>query len=86
MSQHGDDGMMRVFLGQRGLTPLCKLLKRGNFVNDQDILILCIKYSYYAAGEHKDLQMSGANPRTLEKRTLKGGARERSTSSESMRL
>lgn len=72
MSQHGDDGMIRVFLGQRGLTPLCKLLKREKYLNDHDILKLCSKYSYYPAEEHKDLQMFGVKPEDIGKGHLEG--------------
>ena len=72
MSQHGDDGMMRVFLGQRGLTPLCRLLKREKYLNDHDILKLCIKYSYNPTEEHKGLQMFGVKPEDIGKGHLEG--------------
>ena len=72
MSQHGDDGMMRVFLGQRGLTPLCKLLKREKYHEDFEILKLCIKYCYDVKEGHEDLQMFGIKPENIGKGHLEG--------------
>jgi hypothetical protein len=39
-------GLRKLFLGQRGLTPLCNLLKRKAYLDLMDVVKLAVRYSY----------------------------------------
>lgn len=43
----GDDGLKKLFLGQRGLTPLRDLLKRTRFTSILEIIQLAVRYAGY---------------------------------------
>ena len=55
----GDDSMRRLFLGQRGLTPLCRLLKRTAYTEIIDVVQLAIRYAYQTRPEHRGMEMFG---------------------------
>jgi hypothetical protein len=42
----GNDILRKLMLGQRGLTPLCKMLKRTGYLDMLDIVRLSIRYDY----------------------------------------
>lgn len=46
-------------LGQRGLTPLCHLLKRTRSVDTLEALEACVRYSYSPRPEHRHLPILG---------------------------
>lgn len=72
MTGVGDDGLMRVMLGQRGLTPLCRLLKREAFREDWEVLQAAVRYCYEVEPEHQGLPMFGIAARNIGKGHLEG--------------
>jgi hypothetical protein len=68
----GDDGLTRVMLGQRGLTPLCRLLKREAYFHEKDILRLAIRYCYEAKPQHKQFNIFGIRARDVGRGHLEG--------------
>jgi hypothetical protein len=48
----GDDGLRKLFLGQRGLTPLRNLLKRTAYFDILEIIELAVRYEYPIRPEH----------------------------------
>lgn len=77
MDQFADDGLVKVFLGQRGLTPLCQFLKRERFLDEASVIKLCIQYNYYPDNEFKGMQMFGVKPQNIGKGHLEGWGRGR---------
>jgi hypothetical protein len=61
----GDDAMRKLFLGQRGLTPLCKLLKRTAFLDVVDIVRLGVRYAYVVRPEHRRMPIFGVPPEEI---------------------
>ena len=55
----GDDSLRKLFLGQRGLTPLCKLLKRTAYTEIIDVVRLAIRYAYTSRREHRGMELYG---------------------------
>ncbi len=72
LGQMGDGGLVRVFLGQRGLTPFCKLLKRETYMDEASILKMCVKYCYYPKPEHEGLQIFCVKPENIGKGRREG--------------
>jgi hypothetical protein len=68
----GDEGMRKLFLGQRGLTPLCKLLKRKAFLSSMDIVRLGIRYAYEVRPEHRGMEIFGVPPEEIGVGHLEG--------------
>ncbi|RDL36414.1 uncharacterized protein BP5553_05766 [Venustampulla echinocandica] len=68
----GTDHMRKLFLGQRGLSPLCKLLKRTGFTTTEDILKLAVKYSHQVRPEHKGYSIWGVPPQDIGTGHLEG--------------
>jgi len=68
----GDDGLTRVMLGQRGLTPLCRLLKREAYFHEKDVLRLAIRYCYEAKPEHMQHNIFGIRARDVGRGHLEG--------------
>jgi hypothetical protein len=48
----GDDGLRKLFLGQRGLTPLRNLLKRTAYKTILEVIELAVRYEYTMKTEH----------------------------------
>ena len=53
----GDDTLRQLFLGQRGLTPLCKLLKRTAYTDPVDVIKMGIRYRYPVRRAHRGMPM-----------------------------
>jgi hypothetical protein len=52
IASSGDDGMRKLFLGQRGLTPLRNLLKRTAYKDAIEILKAAVRYQYTMRSDH----------------------------------
>jgi hypothetical protein len=61
----GTDGLRKLFLGQRGLTPLCNLLKRKAYLEIIEIVRLGIRYAYQPRPEHRGMEMFGVPPEEI---------------------
>lgn len=61
----GDDGLRKLFLGQRGLTPLCSLLKRKAFLDVMDVVVLGVRYAYFVRPEHRGMEIFGVPPEEI---------------------
>ena len=68
----GDDGLRKLMLGQRGLTPLRDLLKRTRFTDTLEALEACVKYSYWPRPEHRNLPILGVPPNEVGRGHLEG--------------
>lgn len=68
----GDDGLRKLMLGQRGLTPLCHLLKRTRFTDTLEALEACVRYSYWPRPEHRDLPILGVPANEVGRGHLEG--------------
>lgn len=68
----GDDCLRKLMLGQRGLTPLCQLLKRTRYTDVMEILEAAVRYSYWPAAEHRHLPILGVLPNEIGKGHLEG--------------
>jgi hypothetical protein len=55
----GDDGLKKLMMGQRGLTPLCKLLKRTQYTSIMEIMEAAVRYCYTPRPEHRSLPIFG---------------------------
>ena len=71
----GDDGMRKLFLGQRGLTPLWKLLRRKAYFSTLDVVKLMVRYRYYARPAHLHLPLFGIPPEEIGIEHLEGWGR-----------
>jgi hypothetical protein len=67
-----DDGLRKLMLGQRGLTPLCQLLKRTRFTDSLEILEACVRYSYWPRPEHRHLPILGVPANEVGRGHLEG--------------
>lgn len=61
----GDESMRKLFLGQRGLTPLAHLLKRTQFLEMIDVIKLAVRYSYRVRPEHRGFEVFGIPPEEI---------------------
>lgn len=68
----GDDGLKKLMLGQRGLTPLSKLLKRTAYTDPLEILECAIRYSYDPSEENLGHPILGISPHDIGKGHLEG--------------
>jgi hypothetical protein len=67
-----DDGLRKLMLGQRGLTPLCHLLKRTRFTDTLEALEACVRYSYWPRPEHRHLPILGVPANEVGRGHLEG--------------
>lgn len=67
-----DDGLRKLMLGQRGLTPLCHLLKRTRFIDTLEALEACVRYSYWPRPEHRHLPILGVPANEVGRGHLEG--------------
>lgn len=67
-----DDGLRKLMLGQRGLTPLCHLLKRTRFTDTLEALEACVRYSYWPRPEHGHLPILGVPANEVGRGHLEG--------------
>jgi hypothetical protein len=68
----GDDGLRKIILGQRSLTPLCMLLKRTAFTSIMDVMKLGIRYTYRPKPRQRHLPMFGIPPQEIGVGHLEG--------------
>jgi hypothetical protein len=68
----GDDGMRKLFLGQRGLSPLSSLLKRKAYFEVIDVVRLGLRYSYQVRPEHRGMEIFGVPPEEIGVGHLEG--------------
>lgn len=61
----GDDSLRKLFLGQRGLTPLCNLLKRKAYLKQIDVVKLGIRYKHYVRPEYQGQEVFGVPPEKI---------------------
>lgn len=67
-----DDGLRKLMLGQRGLTPLYQLLKRTRFTDSLEVLEACVRYSYWPRLEHRNLPILGVPANEVGRGHLEG--------------
>ncbi|KAI9744257.1 MAG: hypothetical protein M1818_002409 [Claussenomyces sp. TS43310] len=67
-----DDGLKKLMLGQRSLTPLWKLLKRTAYTSPLEIIQCAVRYSYEPRIEHEGLPIFGIAPEDIGKGHLEG--------------
>jgi hypothetical protein len=67
-----DDGLRKLMLGQRGLTPLCRLLKRTKYTDVMEIFEAAIRYSYWPRPEYRNLPIFGVPPNEIGRGHLEG--------------
>lgn len=58
----GDETMRKLMLGQRGLTPLCKALKRTAFTSKVEVIKAAIRYAYKTRPEHENMPIFDIPP------------------------
>jgi hypothetical protein len=68
----GDDGLRKLMLGQRGLTPLRDLLKRTRFTDTLEALEACVRYSYLPRPEHRNFPILGVPANEVGRGHLEG--------------
>jgi hypothetical protein len=68
----GDDGMRKLFLGQKSLTPLWKLLERKAFFSTLDVVKLMVRYRYTPRPQHMHLPLFGIPPEEIGIEHLEG--------------
>lgn len=61
----GHDGLRKLFLGQKGLTPLWNLLKRKAFIDTLDVVKVMVRYSYRVRPQHVNLPLFGVPPEEI---------------------
>ncbi|KFY26108.1 hypothetical protein V493_04260 [Pseudogymnoascus sp. VKM F-4281 (FW-2241)] len=72
MTGIGDDGLLRVMLGQRGLTPLWRLLKREGFTKAVQVLRAAVRYCYEVKPENSGMSIFGVPPAEIGRLHLEG--------------
>ncbi|OBT84475.1 hypothetical protein VE02_06461 [Pseudogymnoascus sp. 03VT05] len=72
MTGVGDDGLVRVMLGQRGLTPLWRLLTRRGFRHSVEVLRAAVRYCYEVRPENSGMSIFGVPPAEIGKLHLEG--------------
>ena len=73
----GDDGLRRLFLGQRGLTPLCRLLQRRDYLDAASVIRAMIRYSWRVLPHRKHLPVMGIPPQEIGVGHLEGWGKGR---------
>lgn len=68
----GDDGLRKLMMGQRGLTPLRDLLARKRFLCQMDIVTCMIRYAYTSRAEFAHLPIFGIPPDEIGAGHLEG--------------
>jgi hypothetical protein len=68
----GDDGLRRLMLGQRGLTPLRQLLKRERFLEVGEVAAASVRYSCSVEAQHRGLSILGVPAQEIGRGHLEG--------------
>ncbi|KAK0123826.1 hypothetical protein ONS95_008820 [Cadophora gregata] len=73
----GEDDLRRLMLGQRGLTPLCKMLKRTAFTDIGQIIRAVVRYDWEPKPEHRHYSIFGIPPEEIGIGHLEGWGKGR---------
>jgi hypothetical protein len=73
----GREGLRKLFLGQRGLAPLMRLLKREQFLSVEEVIKLGIRYAYSPRQEHRGYPILNIPPHEIGIAHLEGWGRGR---------
>ncbi|KAG4432815.1 hypothetical protein IFR05_011704 [Cadophora sp. M221] len=73
----GEDHLRKLMLGQRGLTPLCKLLKRTAYTEMADIVRAAVRYDWDVKPEHRHYPILGVPPEEIGTGHLEGWGKGR---------
>ncbi|KAL3422907.1 hypothetical protein PVAG01_04654 [Phlyctema vagabunda] len=73
----GADILRKLLLGQRGLTPLCKALKRTAFTSRVETMKASIRYSYNPRPEHRNMPIWDIPPQEIGIGHLEGWGKGR---------
>jgi hypothetical protein len=68
----GDDGLRKIMLGQRGLTPLKKLLAREDCIDEIDVIRAAVRYCWRPTAEYRKLPVFAVRPEDIGKGHLEG--------------
>jgi hypothetical protein len=67
-----DDGMKKLFMGQRGLTPLRDCLKRTRFIEPLELIRMAVRYAYEPRPEVANLPIFGIPSDEIGRHHLEG--------------
>ncbi|KAH9209653.1 hypothetical protein DL95DRAFT_394206, partial [Leptodontidium sp. 2 PMI_412] len=73
----GEDHLRKLMLGQRGLTPLCKLLKRTAFTETEEIVRAAVRYDWEVKPQHRHYSILGIPPEEIGTGHLEGWGKGR---------
>lgn len=73
----GSDALRKLFLGQKGLTPLKKLLAREQYLDYLEVKRLQIRYYCEVRAQHRHLPLFGVQPAEIGVGHLEGWGRGR---------
>jgi hypothetical protein len=73
----GDDGLRKLMLGQKGLGPLCRLLRREEFLGTVEVVRAMVRYRYRIRPQHAHLPLFGVAPEEIGIGHLEGWGRGR---------
>jgi hypothetical protein len=71
-SSSADDGLKKLMLGQRGLTPLRNLLKRTAFTDAIELIQCAVRYAYKPRPQHLQYPIFGVPPNEVGRGHLEG--------------
>jgi len=73
----GEDHLRKLMLGQRGLTPLCKMLKRTAFTDLGEVFRAAVRYDWEVKPEHRQYSIFGIPPEEIGTGHLEGWGKGR---------
>lgn len=73
----GDDGLRKLMLGQRGLSPLCRMLQRKRFRYFDEVAAAAIRYCYAPRRQHRFVPILDIEPQDIGKGHLEGWGKGR---------
>ncbi|CZS99570.1 uncharacterized protein RCO7_07911 [Rhynchosporium graminicola] len=73
----GEDHLRKLMLGQKGLTPLCRMLKRIEFTDMCEVVRAAVRYDWVVKPEHRLLPMFGIPPKEIGVGHLEGWGKGR---------
>lgn len=72
-----EDHLRKLMLGQRGLTPLCKMLKRTAYTDVGQVIRACVRYDWQVKPEHRYYSIFGIPPEEIGAGHLEGWGKGR---------